>query len=193
MRVPITTPLPKVKWTSGFTGSNNISSYLLGITHMSEPFLHIISVSYFSRFICKVFIMPIFRWGNKFRLKWPAQVSLVDSDAHIRFTLVTERLHFYFSLSCIGEGNGNPLQRSCLENPRDGGAWWAAVYGVTQSRTQLKRLSSSSMLPPGFSSFFSSILCAPWPITVLKSLICQLCSSHKSSVYYLVYSKIYCL
>ena len=56
----------------------------------------------------------------------------------------TERLHFHFSLSCIGEGNGNPLKYSCLENPRDGGAWWAAVYGVTQSRTQLKRLSSSS-------------------------------------------------
>jgi len=57
---------------------------------------------------------------------------------------VTERLPFHFSLSCIGEGNGNPLQCSCLENPRDGGAWWAAVYGVTQSRTRLKRLSSSS-------------------------------------------------
>ena len=56
----------------------------------------------------------------------------------------TERLHFHFSLSCIGEGNGNPLQCSCLENPRDGGAWWAAVYRVTQSRTRLKRLSSSS-------------------------------------------------
>ena len=56
----------------------------------------------------------------------------------------TEQLHFHFSLSCIGEGNGNPLQCSCLENPRDGGAWWAAVSGVAQSRTQLKRLSSSS-------------------------------------------------
>ena len=56
---------------------------------------------------------------------------------------MTERLHFHFSLSCIGGGNGNPLQCSCLENPRDGGAWWAAVYGVTQSRTRLKRLSSS--------------------------------------------------
>ena len=59
---------------------------------------------------------------------------------------MTERLHFDFSLSYIGEGNGNPLQCSCLENPRDGGAWWAAVYGVTQSRTRLKRLSSSSSL-----------------------------------------------
>ena len=56
-----------------------------------------------------------------------------------------ERPHFHFSLSCIGEGNGNPLQCSCLENPRDGGAWWAAIYGVTQSRTRLKRLSSSSI------------------------------------------------
>ena len=56
----------------------------------------------------------------------------------------TERLHFYFSLSCIGEGNGNPLQCSYLENPRDGGAWWAAVSGVAQNRTRLKRLSSSS-------------------------------------------------
>ena len=57
----------------------------------------------------------------------------------------TQRLHFHFSLSCIGEGNGNPLQCSCLENPRAGGAWWAAVYRVAQSRTRLKRLSSSSM------------------------------------------------
>ena len=56
----------------------------------------------------------------------------------------TERLHFQFSLSCIGEGNGNPLQCSRLENPRDGGAWWAALYGIAQSRTRLKRLSSSS-------------------------------------------------
>ena len=57
---------------------------------------------------------------------------------------MTERLHFHFSLSCVGEGNGNPLQCSCLENSRDGGAWWAAVYGLAQSRTRLKRLSSSS-------------------------------------------------
>ena len=56
----------------------------------------------------------------------------------------TERLHFHFSHSCIGEGNDNPLHCSCLENPRDGEAWWAAVYGVAQSRTRLKRLSSSS-------------------------------------------------
>ena len=56
----------------------------------------------------------------------------------------TKRLHFRFSLSCTGEGSGNALQCSCLENARDGGAWWAAVFGVAQSRTRLKRLSSSS-------------------------------------------------
>ena len=58
----------------------------------------------------------------------------------------TERLHFHFSLLCIGEGNDNPLQCCCLENPKDSGAWWAAVYGVTQSRTRLMRLSSSSSI-----------------------------------------------
>ena len=78
----------------------------------------------------------------------------------------TERLHFHFSLSCIGAGNGNPLQCSCLENSRDGGAWQAAVYGVAQSRTRLKRLSSSS----------SSIL---HQILVLESDI-TLCSLKKS-------------
>ena len=56
----------------------------------------------------------------------------------------TEQFHFHFSFACMGEGNGNPLQCSCLENPRDGGAWCIAVYGVAQSRTRLKRLSSSS-------------------------------------------------
>ena len=59
--------------------------------------------------------------------------------------VATERLPFHFSLSRIGEGNGSPLQCSCLENPRDSGAWWAAIYGVAQSRTRLKRRSSSSM------------------------------------------------
>ena len=68
---------------------------------------------------------------------------LMDAFCSI-WILTRQRLHLHFSLSCIGEGNGNPLQCSCLENPRDWGAWWAAVYGVTQSRTRLKRLSSSS-------------------------------------------------
>ena len=68
---------------------------------------------------------------------WASVHGIAESDT-------TERLPFHFSLSCIGEGNGNPLRCSCLENPRDGGSWWAAVYGVAQSQTQLKRLSSSS-------------------------------------------------
>ena len=66
----------------------------------------------------------------------------------------TERLHFHSSLSCIGERNGNPLQCSCLENPRDSGAQWAAVYGVTQSRTRLKRLSTLSNYPLFFFLFY---------------------------------------
>ena len=70
----------------------------------------------------------------------------------------TERLHFHISLSYTGEGNGNPLQCSCLENPRDGGAWWAAIYGVAKSRTRLKRLSSSSSASSR-SAPFSSFAC----------------------------------
>ena len=76
---------------------------------------------------------------------WQIPWSLVGCSPWGRYySDTTEQLHFHFSLSCIGEGNGNLLQYSCLENPRDGGAWWAAVCGVTQSRTRLKRLSSSS-------------------------------------------------
>ena len=88
--------------------------------------------------------------------QWHPTPVLLPGKSHGRRSLVgcspwgreesdtTERLHFHFSLSCIGERNGNPLQSSCLENPRDAGAWWAAVSGVAQSRTRLKRLSSSS-------------------------------------------------
>ena len=67
---------------------------------------------------------------------WAAVHGVAKSQTRLSDT--TERLHFHFSLSCIGEGNGNPLHYSCLENPRDDGAWWAAIYGVTQSRTRLK-------------------------------------------------------
>ena len=93
---------------------------------------------------------------NSRRRQWHPTPVLLPGKSHGRRSLVgcgpwgreesdpTERFHFHFSLSCIGEGNGNPLQCSCLENPRDEGAWWAAVYGVAQSRTWLKWLSSSS-------------------------------------------------
>ena len=77
------------------------------------------------------------------KIPWTEEPGRLQSMWSRRVDM-TERLHFHFSLSCMGEGNGNPLQCSCLENPRDGGAWWAAVYGVAQSQTRLKRLSSSS-------------------------------------------------
>ena len=90
------------------------------------------------------------------RIKWHPTPVLLPGKSHARRSLVgcspwgceeldmTERLPLHFSLSCIGEQNGNPLQCSCLENPREGGAWWAAVYGVAQRQTWLKWLSSSS-------------------------------------------------
>ena len=89
------------------------------------------------------------------RRQWHPTLVLLPGKSHGWRSLVgcspwghqesdtTERLHFHFSLSCIGEGNGNPLQCSCLENPRDRVVWWAAVNGVAQSRTRLKRLSSN--------------------------------------------------
>ena len=70
---------------------------------------------------------------------WWAAVHGVAEESDM-----TERLHFHFSLSRIGEGNGSPLQCSCLENPRDRGAWWGAIYGVAQNWTQLKRLSKQA-------------------------------------------------
>ena len=90
------------------------------------------------------------------RRQWHPTPVLLPGKSHGQRSLVgcspwgrwgsdtTERLHFHFSLSCIGEGNGNPLQCFYLENPRDGEAWWAALYGVAQSQTRLKWLSSSS-------------------------------------------------
>ena len=100
-----------------------------------------------------------FYWGGcpkTRRRQWHPTPVLLPGKSHGWRSLVgwspwghkesdtTERLHFHFSLSCIGEGNGNPLQCSCLENPSNGEAWWAAIYGVSQNRTRLKRLSSSS-------------------------------------------------
>ena len=76
------------------------------------------------------------------KIPWTEEPGRLQSMGHEELD-TTEWLHFHFSLSCIGEGNGNPLQCCCLENPRDRGAWWAAVYGVAQSQTWLKWLSSS--------------------------------------------------
>ena len=108
------------------------------------------------------------------RRQWHPTPVLLPGKSHGRRSLVgcspwgheesdtTERLHFDFSLSCIGERNGNPLQYSCLENPRDRGAWWAAIYGVARSRTRLKRLSSSSSSMGGGEGQGSLACCSPW-------------------------------
>ena len=120
-----------------------------------------VSTCYFSasnRFFFFLIIKCNQLWNICRRWQWHPTPVLSPGKSHGRRSLVgcspwgclesdtTERLHFHFSLSCIGEGNGNPLQCSCLENPRDGGAWWAAVYGVAQSQTRLKWLSSSSSM-----------------------------------------------
>ena len=103
-----------------------------------------------------IYVVFICHCLKHWRRNWQPTPVLLPGKSHGQRSLVgyspwgrkeldmTEQLHCHFSLSCIGEGNGNPLQCSCLEDPRDGGAWWAAVYGVAQSQTWLKRLSSSS-------------------------------------------------
>ena len=130
------------------------------------------------------------------RRQWHPTPVLLPGKSHGRRSLVgcspggceesdtTEQLHFHFSLSCIGEGNGNPLQCFCLENPRDGRAWWAAVSGVAQSWTRLKRLSSSSMvnevdLVCVYQSLIRRALCSLFRIFIwykdMKNLLCFFC------------------
>ena len=118
------------------------------------------------------------------RRQWWPTLVLLPGKSHVWRSLVgcnpwghkesdtSEQLHFHFSFSCIGEGNGNPLQCSCLENPRDGGAWWAAIYGVLQSRTRLKRLSSSSSSMPKYETRMAPLLwkCNPAERTRLKTI-----------------------
>ena len=121
------------------------------------------------------------------RRQWHPTPVLLPGKSHGRRSLVgcspwghwesdtTERLHFHFSLSCIGEGNGNPLQCSCLENPRDGEAWWAAVYEVAQSRTWLKWLSSSSSSSLAFGMCRIGCVLTTLPLRVFCLFVC--CSS----------------
>ena len=118
-------PLPKVIASWGPSWYNYFSELTFPLLHVWRRQRHPIPV-----------LLPgkSHGWGS---LVGCSPCGLEESDS-------TEQLHFFFSLSCIGEGNGNPLQCSCLENPRDGGAWWAAIYGVSQSWTSLKWLSSSS-------------------------------------------------
>ena len=138
-------------------------------------------------------------WVGKlpWRRKWQPTPVFLHGKSHGQRSLVgcspwgcteldtTEWPHFHFSLSCIGEGNGNPLQCSCLENPRGGVAWWASIYGVEQSQTWLKHLSSSSSsssrvynaLPklakgmlflPAYDVYVRSF---PYPFTLIKALL----------------------
>ena len=120
--------------------------------HIIYSYLHCFRLWQCFRF--SMFWMMLF-WGVLGR-QWQPTPVLLPGNSHGRRRLVgcspwglwgldtNEWLHFHFSLACIGEGNGNPLQCSCLENPGDRGAWWASVYGVTHSQTRLKWLSSSS-------------------------------------------------
>ena len=108
---------------------------------------------------CFVKFSCFLRWHSihVWRRQWQPTPVLLPGKYHGRRNLVgcsprgheeldvTERIHFHISLSCIGEGSGNPPQCSCLENPRDGGAWWAAIFGVAQDWTRLKQLSRSSI------------------------------------------------
>ena len=102
---------------------------------------------------------------NFFDLQLAHEALVVYSPWGLEQSGTTEQLHFHFSLLCIGEGNGTPLQCSCLENPRDGGAWWAAIYGVAQSRTRLKRLSSSSNIRHWLIELFHFLICFEFQLT----------------------------
>ena len=125
-------------------------------------------------------IVCSFRLNTKIR-QWHPTPIFLPGKSHGRRSLegcspwgrwgsdTTEQLHFHFSLSCIGEGNGNPLQCYCLENPREGGAWWAAFYGVAQSRTRLKWFSSSSIVLTS-GKMEQNMVKLSWKIPVVSSL-----------------------
>ena len=151
-------------------------------------------------------------WKSR-RRQWHPTPVLLPGKSHGQRSLIgcspwgrkesdtTERLHFHFSLSCIGEGNGNPLQCSCLENPRDRGAWWAAVYGVTQSQTRLKQLSSSrtrlsywtttSIILEMFFKMIWNISLMFSPATLLSLLICLRANANAQNVLYIFIFKVH--
>ena len=136
-------------------------------------------------------------YGSSRRSQWHPTPVLLPGKSHGQRSVegsspwghwgsdTTERLHFHFSLSCIGEGNGNPLQCSY---PKDGGAWWAAIYGVSQSRTRLKRLSSSSssmvvlfLVSWEIVILFSTAVAVPILIEIFVKIIVVFCAVVRSS------------
>ena len=137
------------------------------------------------------------------RRQWQPTPVLLPGKSHGQRSLVgcnlwgceesdtTEQLHFHFSLSCVGGGSGNPLQCSCLENPRDRGAWWAAVYGVAQSRTRLKWLSSKCLFKmlPSFSLFWL-VFDLALPFKILFSLPNE--NSHTARVGQFIFLPVVC-
>ena len=122
------------------------------LSHKCISWKHVWVISLHNKYVSQL----RFHSFNRFRRRqWHPTPVLLPGKSHGWRSLVgcspwgrwgldmTKRHHFHFLLSCIWEGNGNPLHCFCLENPRDGGAWWAAVYGISQSWTRLKWLSSS--------------------------------------------------
>ena len=134
---------------------HSLSGLSLYFAYVSQHLLHLDEL---------LVSLPISPGVSTWRRQWHPTPVLLPGKSHGRRHLVgcspwgreesdtTDRLHFHFSLSCTGEGNGNPLQCSCLENPRDGGAWWAAVYGVAQSRHDWSKWAAAAAL----------CRCVPW-------------------------------
>ena len=141
---------------------------------------------FLSCYLVSFFCFRILSRGGGRRRQWHPTPVLLPGKSHGQRSLVgcspwgryeldaTERLHFHVSLSCIREGNGNPLQCSCLENPRDGGAWWAAAYGVAQNRTRLKRLSRSRGGAFGREWVHVHVWLSPFAVHLKPSQRCQL-------------------
>ena len=119
------------------------------ITNKVEHLFMYLLANWVSSLICSsllpIFLFKNFCWSIVDLIPWTEEPGRLQSMRSLELDM-TERLHFHFLLSCIGEGNGNPLQCSCLENLRDREVWWAAVSAVIQSQTRLKRLSSSSIV-----------------------------------------------
>ena len=139
--------LTKIAWWIPICASSSFSPRNMLCQSLSLP-LHI--------YVLILFVLLLFQLNHFWRRQWHPTPVLLPGKSHGQRSLVgcspwgryesdtTERLHFHFSLSCTGEGNGNPHQCSCLENPRDGGAWWATIYGVAQSRTWLTNLAAAA-------------------------------------------------